>query len=39
MTGSHLKHLKVSKVELSSLDLLAGIATPQIGQTLIGGRD
>jgi hypothetical protein len=38
MTVLHLRQLNVSKLGPSGLDLLAIIATPQIGQGLIGGR-
>jgi hypothetical protein len=39
ITAWHLRQSKVSKSGLSSLDLLASIATPQIGQCLMdGGR-
>ena len=38
MTVLHLKQLNVSKLGSSGLDLLAIIATLQIGQGLIGGR-
>jgi hypothetical protein len=36
ITAWHLKQSNVSKSGLSSLDLLASIATPQIGQCLMG---
>ena len=37
MSASHLRHLNVSKSALSALDLLANMATPQIGQCLKEG--